>query len=1286
MKNAGSLEIELGKFSGYDCAMDFFTFKSDFKRVKEQTVQRKHLADYLKKNHLTGSAYALVEKEDDYEKIWAKLKESYGNPRLLLQNKLLGLDSFGGLWKIKGESKISNALARLINTMKDLSFLAKEHCIEGQLYEGGGLEKILILIGKDRHKKFRTQNLSSLDKKVEFEKLQDFLQKELLLLNQLNLDNKTAQLMGLDVKLADSNKPAFPTLYGPSSPVVLRCHFCDEDGHTIITTAKGNKIIPYYVCKKFCELSAANRFLQLQAKNLCTSCLYPGAPKGPPHRCYFLQFCCPHPSHPKSARVHVLVCETHKKDPKNLELLEKFKEKFIKNCKVSLPDYGKNISCFIDVVCVSKPLTSENIFDFVCDVEIVDCALFNLQTVVVSCNVTIKMFFDNGCGDMVIKKAAVEVLVSMGRAKLIRPGPIDLKGVGDQTSTCFDGVYSISLPLSNGGNAILTGLSLPRVTSHFPEYQLRVAGDDLKTRCLSEKGQSFVDGLPSFPDAVGGDTDILLGIKYAKYLPRIVYQSEDGFGIAESAFSSPDGSRGVLYGPHEEFTRIEREYRGMHATQMAFFHQTLNHSRYLSMLSMSMSLIEGVKDELRMIDFDEPVCCSILDDVIEPSSDVSLECVSGSSYASKRPPKCIRQFDEIEKAGTEVTYRCVDCRGCPNYKYGERFDSVSIEAEHQQALIEKSVEVIPEEGITVASLPFVVDPDSRIDTDSVLQTASKVYRSQVRILNSNPSDKASVVASEAKLQELGFVDYVDNFDPEVRDSIFGSAVKYFIPWRAVFSEKSASTPCRLVFDASMGSKNSCSLNSMLAKGVNGMNKLMEVFLRWTTKPDAFHTDVSKMYNCVKLKKDHWRYQLYLWSDGLDPDVPPRWKGVKTAIYGVRSSGNQAECALRRVAELSRSTYPEASSSIIDDTYVDDCLSGTSSTEDTIRVTDEMQAALAPAGFTLKGVSRSGECPPEHLTTDSESVNVGGMRWYPKGDFLKFNIKELNLGKKVRGKKSPSMEGVIPDEIAMRECSRVVHEIFDIKGLLAPITGGFKVDMSVLHQRCPKWDDPIPAELRNIWIANFDVIKEIGNLQFQRAVIPSDAVSLDAETIETADAGEHLICVAIYVRYSLKGGGHSCQLIFARTKIIHDITIPRAELAAALLNASSGHVVLLSLKGMIKKRWKLTDSQVALHWLNCTKTGLKMWVRNRVVESMRLSTPELWFHVASENMIADLGTRKGATIEDVGPNSKWINGYPWMSGEEKDFPLKTVDEIILSSAEIGLDLPVSSYQSRPTGNS
>ena len=87
----------------------------------------------------------------------------------------------------------------------------------------------------------------------------------------------------------------------------------------------------------------------------------------------------------------------------------------------------------------------------------------------------------------------------------------------------------------------------------------------------------------------------------------------------------------------------------------------------------------------------------------------------------------------------------------------------------------------------------------------------------------------------------------------------------------------------------------------------------------------------------------------------------------------------------------------------------------------------------------------------------------------------------------------------------------------------------------------------------------------------------------------------------------------------------------------------------------------------------------MWVRNRVVESMRWSA-------------AQLGTWKGAMVKDVGPDSVWINGYRWMSGDEKDFLLKAFDEIILSSEEITAsnkekifeDLPVPSHQCRPSG--
>ena len=47
-------------------------------------------------------------------------------------------------------------------------------------------------------------------------------------------------------------------------------------------------------------------------------------------------------------------------------------------------------------------------------------------------------------------------------------------------------------------------------------------------------------------------------------------------------------------------------------------------------------------------------------------------------------------------------------------------------------------------------------------------------------------------------------------------------------------------------------------------------------------------------------------------------------------------------------------------------------------------------------------------------------------------------------------------------------------------------------------------------------------------------------------------------------------GFSFQLIFARTKIVLNLSIPRAELEAALLNASIGHLVHLSMKNMHNK--------------------------------------------------------------------------------------------------------------------
>ena len=49
-------------------------------------------------------------------------------------------------------------------------------------------------------------------------------------------------------------------------------------------------------------------------------------------------------------------------------------------------------------------------------------------------------------------------------------------------------------------------------------------------------------------------------------------------------------------------------------------------------------------------------------------------------------------------------------------------------------------------------------------------------------------------------------------------------------------------------------------------------------------------------------------------------------------------------------------------------------------------------------------------------------------------------------------------------------------------------------------------------------------------------------------------------------------------------------------------------------------------------------------------------------------IADLGTRKGARVEDITRNSEWVNGKAWMRLCESEFTVSTVSEITLSGTD------------------
>ena len=117
----------------------------------------------------------------------------------------------------------------------------------------------------------------------------------------------------------------------------------------------------------------------------------------------------------------------------------------------------------------------------------------------------------------------------------------------------------------------------------------------------------------------------------------------------------------------------------------------------------------------------------------------------------------------------------------------------------------------------------------------------------------------------------------------------------------------------------------------------------------------------------------------------------------------------------------------------------------------------------------------------------------------------------------------------------------------------------------------------------------------------------------------------------------------------------------------------------------KSSVKLADSQIVLHWLHNENKQLKQWTRNRVIEIHRFADKSLWRYISStdSDMMADIGTQRGAILKDISAESVWINGYPWMKIDVKEFPTKTVEEIKLDQQElnaINTETQIKSIQS------
>ena len=1297
LKLATLTKVDIGKFDGsFEKGSDFYSFKTKFQKAYANHP-KKLLVEWLVNNHLGGQAKECVGSLEDLDEIWQRLKKTFGNTEQMLRFQIAKMKQIGPIGKAKGWEVKRNNMQKLVNTVEDVYNLAMEHGLTGELFYGNHLPKVVHILEKHvQDKWYKIVVDERLTKPGKWPRLLEFLGEELEVVQE-----RYSEMLEMEEERSDNN---MNRSHGGGSGgsggasgggsgagnnrsrggggtflVSGMCVACEEK--------QPNASGEFVQCRKFLLLSPREKSDLVRKKKCCLQCLDGTVKWDSNHDCADA-WVCPHVSHDSyQKKLHFLLCDRHCDDDANKKLFDLYKQQILK------ADWQKKLYSSIFVTqtilhAVETPSAEETNNDVpTAGGDVVEAAAYMLQTCSFY-NETYSCMYDSGCRGFVVRDAAVDKLPEEHKTNS-KPGPLIIGGVGGTTAVSGYGEFTVGLPTHDGKTSAFTGISLPVITGTMPPYPVKEARKAIVADWVEQGGKE--KELPDVPATVGGETDFLIGIQYNWFLPRLIHILPTSLAVYKSMFVGVDGTRGCIGGSHEVFLQCERrfyetesnvvQFRVFLQQQLSLFNSgfrvcldvsEFSTSRLTSSVascivvqSQPAQVGDGVVSQLDRpaVDLHEESDTAVERNVV--IVDESSDRVDNKILLSAK----VKFFNEVEGAGSSIEYRCISCRGCGDCRKGDYTEKISFKEEREQDLINNSVSVDFANGVTTAVLPFVSNPEDKLVYNR--DVALKVYNQQLKKLSRETEKREGVIHSEGKLQSAGHVDWVSNISNEVQVLLPEGQGHYF-PWRVVENENSLSTPIRLVFDASMATKSGYSLNDIVAKGINSMNSMVEIVIRFRSYKVTVHTDVKQMYNVVKLRPEHWKFQRYLWDALLDPNNEPSEKVIKTIIYGVKSSGNQAQYGLRQTAGEQRKEFPEAAACVIDDSFVDDIATGSDVTSGE-KLAADMTALLAGGGFATKGFTISGLPPPPELTKDGVSVNVLGTKWCSEEDQLLLAVGKLNFSKRVRGKKRMTDDAwVVPAKLTKRICMGKVAEIYDIIGFISPITAGFKLDIRSLVSSSYSWDDPLTALDRELWIQNFQLMESLSDGVWPRRAIPEDCVEI--ELIGCGDASESIACAVCYARVLKKDGTYACQLLMSKTKIVpQGMTPPKAELMACALNVHVTEIVKRALRRLnIKNVVYVLDSEISLHWIASECKRLKPGTRNLVIEIRRFSSVDQWNHVVSELNPADIGTRKGAVLSDVNDESEWIRGMPWMCEPWVDLlgsTLKNVHQVKLKNEQL-----------------
>eukprot|EP00112_Aurelia_sp_Birch-Aquarium-sp1_P003266 Seg1363.23 transcript_id=Seg1363.23/GoldUCD/mRNA.D3Y31 product="hypothetical protein" protein_id=Seg1363.23/GoldUCD/D3Y31 len=144
-------------------------------------------------------------------------------------------------------------------------------------------------------------------------------------------------------------------------------------------------------------------------------------------------------------------------------------------------------------------------------------------------------------------------------------------------------------------------------------------------------------------------------------------------------------------------------------------------------------------------------------------------------------------------------------------------------------------------------------------------------------------------------------------------------------------------------------KNGVSLNDCLLPGPVLQPNLVSIIIRFRLHRVALMADIRKMFLQIKLAKQDQSVHRFMWRDFITK-IEPKTYCMTRITCGDVSSPFEAIATVQHHAEVNKESFPEASETIKENMYVDDCLTGAEDDKSAFQLYEEATGMMKSGGF------------------------------------------------------------------------------------------------------------------------------------------------------------------------------------------------------------------------------------------------------------------------------------------------------------------------------------------------